>query len=286
MKYTYREKYEMLTVDGEDFNCSMDCVNKLNRVVEGIYNPELEATGLQMAVQRLYDSEDAINNPQLFYNIIKSRIDKFNSLSDENQQYIQQGLPIPPENKLPVNYAYLVKRNTDLLKWLELYIKKYVSNPEINTPIDYANSIEQNNELLQRLDQSINKLTSSTQKKNTQKEIIQTNLMDIWNDENHYNLIIEFLKEENPTLQSPFVSVDKNNNLTWTVPNYQYLGAFIKKCKSSGYLKNITITAKEWVAIVNKTFNLNINPNNEKLFRKNKTFDSLYLDVFENLPRI
>jgi hypothetical protein len=111
-------------------------------------------------------------------------------------------------------------------------------------------------------------------------------LLGAWKDVPHYFKVIEHLKQEYAPIQNSFITQDKNKILSWVGPNYQYLGAFLKKCKGEGYVIQKGITAKDWVTILNKTFpNLTMSGNTDKPFRPGATFDSKYLDAFENLPR-
>lgn len=73
------------------------------------------------------------------------------------------------------------------------------------------------------------------------KRKVQTkhhNLLEIWEDKSHYLKVINFLKEENPTIQSPFVKEDNEKKLIWVCQNNQYLGHSLKNVKAKHILNN------------------------------------------------
>ena len=114
------------------------------------------------------------------------------------------------------------------------------------------------------------------------KKKVET-LFEVWTkDENHYNEVIEFLKESSPTIGSSFIQ-DITGKLQWQKfdNNISYLAAFTKACIDKGHI-NDKYSAPDYKRIFSNTFNIEFNA---KPFQSivTKNFNG-YSDAFINMP--
>lgn len=118
-------------------------------------------------------------------------------------------------------------------------------------------------------------------KKKEQKNVSHTkSLKEIWTkDEEHYNKVMEFLKEVSPTVGCSFI----NDKYQWQKfkNSIKYLAAFTKMCILKEYIQS-NYSAPEYQRIYNKTFAIEFNP---KPFQSIVTKDfNGFLDPFINIP--
>lgn len=111
-------------------------------------------------------------------------------------------------------------------------------------------------------------------------------LPDVWQlNRTHYNKVIEYLSESNPTLGTPFITasdVSAGAKEKW-IANNQYLGAFVRTCLIAGFIPKLK--AKEYLLVICNTFD--IPTKGEDIFKPGTNFDDVpYMDAFKNLKSI
>ena len=106
-------------------------------------------------------------------------------------------------------------------------------------------------------------------------------LNEVWEkNDDHYNKVIEFLKDNSPTIGCAFI----NDNLQWQKfpKNIMYLAAFTRKCIDEGHIEN-KYSAPDYQRIYKNTFGITFNT---KPFKSIVTKDFTdYLDAFVNMPK-
>jgi hypothetical protein len=111
-------------------------------------------------------------------------------------------------------------------------------------------------------------------------------LRTLWRkDESHYNRVIEYLKEINPTIGQPFIK-DENSVIKWSVSKTpgQYMLAFIAACIDYRFI-DAGYSVEVWTSIIKNTFGYSLR---RETANKINSLDakSDYLDAFSNLESI
>jgi hypothetical protein len=111
-------------------------------------------------------------------------------------------------------------------------------------------------------------------------------LIDIWEgDLSVYHTYIDYLKKNNPQIESPFID-EYNGQLTWIKKPQkgyvQYLAAFIYTCIIKNWIQD-SYSATEYKNILANTFNIDFNTGPFKSLTGTPP-DEKYLKPFRSLP--